>query len=65
MFTGEALGGVRASIQQTKSNIPRLKGQLAAMEAETDSFLKENDFSTRQTPVTIFVFFFLIWLVIC
>eukprot|EP00795_Rhopilema_esculentum_P017568 gene17568-9199_t len=48
--TSEALGGVRASILQTRSNIPRLKTQLQAIESETDSSLKENDFTTRQIP---------------
>ena len=48
---GEALGGVRASIQQTKANIPRLKGHLVALEAKTDDLLKENDFNARQLPV--------------
>ena len=48
---GEALGGVRASIQQTKANIPRLKGHLVAIETETNDLLKENDFTARQLPV--------------
>ena len=52
-YLGEALGGVRASIQQTKANIPRLKGNLLAMETETNDLLKENDFSARQLPVRI------------
>ena len=54
---GEALGGVRASIQQTKSNIPRLKSNIISIEAETDNVLKENDFNTRQIPVYSFVSF--------
>ena len=52
-YLGEALGGVRASIQQTKANIPRLKGNLLAVETETNDLLKENDFSARQLPVRI------------
>eukprot|EP00794_Sanderia_malayensis_P000125 gene125-736_t len=48
--TSEALGGVRASIQQTKTNIPRLKSQLISVEAETDVLLKENDAYMKQLP---------------
>ena len=39
-----------ANFQQTKANIPRLKGNLLALETETNDLLRENDFSARQLP---------------